>query len=82
MRVAKTWFSDGEVGSEEEQGGKAKCTESNYPGTWSLAREEATPFTKTFLREIGFVGWIFSSTKQMKDRICNVLFQLLLPNVG
>lgn len=59
MSIAKKSFSDGEVGREEEQGGKVKRTESNYQRAGILAREEATSFTKTFLREIGFFGCVF-----------------------
>lgn len=59
MSTANKLFSDGEEGREEEQGGQVKCTESNYERAGSLAREEATSFTKAFLREIRFVGCIF-----------------------
>lgn len=52
-------FSDGEVGRQEDQDGKAKCAESNYQRAESPAGGEATSFTKAFLREMGFVGCIF-----------------------
>lgn len=58
MSTEKKSFSDGKVGREEEQGGKAKGTESNDWRAVSLAREEATSSKNTFLMEIDFIGCI------------------------
>jgi len=49
VSIAEKSFSDGEVGREEERGGRAKCTESNYQRAGSLARERGHFFYKDLL---------------------------------